>query len=149
MVFADAVATAVSAAWQNRMLMEMPLCKTKQNIVSTNFIGNLEADPSLVSRLWGHDKEFEIEDIVATHDEEVSKKFPGFGKCAFLAGWLTYKLKKHGVPKQLQTPYVLVEIDGNPAIIYDERFGSGEAKYQIAYVMIAKARENSNDILLM
>ncbi len=120
---ADNIAKAAIDAWRMRTFTTIPLCKDQNNILADRIFGEWEPDIELALKMLG-----EVPPnlfggrLKHTQDESVVKFFPGTGKCAFTAGWFEADIPaREGEPAyHAKTPFVLVELNGNPAIFFDE-----------------------------
>lgn len=120
---ADSIAKAAIDAWRHRTLTSIPLCTDPNNILADRIFGEWEPDMELALRMHGEVPSHLVGGrIKHTKDLSVLKFFPGTGKCAYTAGWFEADVPAednhpayHG-----KTPFVLVEMNGNPAILFDE-----------------------------
>jgi hypothetical protein len=120
---ADNIAKVAIDAWRKRTFTTIPLCRDQNNILADRIFGEWEPDIELTLKMLG---EFPPNlygvRIKHTKDESVIKFFPGTGKCAFTAGWFEADMPpREGEPAyHAKSPFVLVELNGNPAIFFDE-----------------------------
>jgi hypothetical protein len=120
---ADSIAKAAIDAWRLRTLTSIPLCTDPMNILADRIFGEWEPDIELTLRMLG-----EVPSSLAggrlkhTKDLSVLKFFPGIGKCAYTAGWFEADVPAldNEPAYHAKTPFVLVDINGNPAILFDE-----------------------------
>ena len=137
---------------------ESVFCKTKENITASGLIGSWEIDEKSAE----NNGSFVKKDFTAkyTEDDSVVDLFLAplkeMKKCVYLAGKLEYNLldpEDNFKAVSVSSPFVLIDLNGNPTILYDERGQDKNAKViddlHLSYQMLAKGKTPQQDILFI
>lgn len=156
-LFADRVAMAAYAAWENKMLTSIPMCDPdsggdsndpRGNMIAPRLEGEWIPDPALTKRLVGEG--YGIGLLSFKKDLSVLDRLPGFGGCAVTAGVMRIVVPRHKEDRTYQ--FVLTMRRGSPIIRYYREVTNPEGKQfnlEWFYVTLTRAKNTKDDILFM